>query len=482
MVVGGPHQVSGLSSGLMQQQLASNQPPPPPSFQNGYPPQSQASYFPPNSPTGMNDGHFQPSSQHNSPPSNSPPKYRSGLSSALHAHEIDPDSKASSMGLLGPLDAPFPASVDLSNNHIARHGPFAASVPSKFGLSSSGLSSVAGSVRERVVTGDYPGSGAHSPVHGEYGSRYGSPNESSVIWGPTDSYRSSTLLQTIQQTRNPPTSPLHSRPQSSSAQATQFDQRTVGPPPSSRLSHLNRSRLTPISSSVPAAHFGEKTPFSPTRGAEDEDALDPDALPSSLHDEVLLPQELNRRSSQSHAPGLNRRSSAYDDFARSPPSGAVTPGSERGGSLAGSPGSSRMEPIWAKLTDDPVPEFSSLGLNSSQSSRQRVASPLRNPLEPQPPTTSYRRQEYNMTPLKTASVHAAQKWGGRTAEKLFPHQAGVAQPSDGANFTGEVQGVSVPGHVWRRTGEVIGTGRGELTKEDIRRIKEEEEGTQFSME
>jgi len=143
-----------------------------------------------------------------------------------------------------------------------------------------------------------------------------------------------------------------------------------------------------------------------------------------------------------------------------------------------------MDPIWAKLTDDPVPEFSSLGLSSSQSSRQRVASPLRNPLEGQPPSSSYRRPEYNMTALKTPSVHAAQKWGGRTAEKLFPHQTGVAQPSNGANLTqsGEVQGVSVPGVVWRRTGEVIGTGRGELSKEDIRRIKEEEEGTQFSME
>ena len=427
----------------------------------------------------MNDGHFQTSSQHNSPPSHSPPRYRSGLSSALQAHEIDLDSKASSFGLLGPLDAPFPASVDLSNNHIARHGPFAASVPSKFGLPS-GLSSVAGSIRERVVTGDYTGSGTHSPSHGEYGSRYGSPNESSVVWGPTDSYRSSTLLQTIQQTRNPPTSPLHSRPPSSSAQ---FDQRNAGPPPSSRVSQLNRSRLTPISSSVPAAHFGEKALFSPTRGPEDEDDLDPDALPSSLHDEVLLPQELNRRSSTSHAPGLTRRSSAYDDYARSPPSGAVTPGSERGGSLAGSPGSSRMEPIWAKLTDDPVPEFSSLGLNSSQSSRQRVSSPLRNPLEPT--TSTYtRRQDFNMAPLKTPSFHAAQKWGGRTAEKLFPYQTGLATPPNGAasNISGEVQGVSVPGVVWRRTGEVIGTGRGELTKEDIRRIAEEEEGTQFSME
>jgi hypothetical protein len=441
--------------------MQNNTAPPPPTYQNGYPTPQQQSYFPPTSPS-INESHF---SQHSSPPS--PPKYRSGLSSALRNHEIDPElPKSSSLGLLGPLDAPFPASVDLSNNHIARHGPFAASVPSKFGIMNSGVSSMAGSVRERVVSGDYPGSGTQSPVHGDYGSRYGSPIDP---WH-TDPFRTGgTLRQSLQQQRNQPTSPLHSRPQSSSSPFIPFDPKA----PPSRLNHLNRSRLTPISSSVPAAHFGEKGPFSPVH-VEDE-ALDPDALPSSLHDEVLLPGELHRRSSQSHAPGLNRRSSAYDEFARSPPSGAVTPGSERG-SLAGSPGSSRIEPIWSKAIDETrntveIPEFSSLNLNSSTNNRQRVSSPLRHPLETtfiRSPTT----QQHLPSTLKTPSVHAAQKWGGRTAEKLFP----------GSSSNGEAHAVNVPGVVWRRTGEIIGTGRGELTKEEVRRIKEEEEGTQFSME
>jgi len=221
---------------------------------------------------------------------------------------------------------------------------------------------------------------------------------------------------------------------------------------------------------VPAAHFGEKALFSPIP-AEDEEALDHDALPSSLHDEVLLPQELNRRSSQSHTPGLNRRSSAYDEFARSPPSGAVTPGSERGGgggSLAGSPGSSRIESLWGiKLPDDnnPLAEMSSLNLsNNNTPSRQRVASPLRHPLETAFASTAPR------SALKTPSVHAAQKWGGRTAEKLFPHVNGESPHA-----------VNVPGVAWRRTGDIT-VGRGELSSEDVRRIKEEEEGTQFSME
>ena len=497
MVIGGP-QVSGLSMGM--QSLGPNQPPPPPTttttHQNGYPTPQQQSYFPPTSPTINNDGpHFQVS-LHNAPPS--PPKYRSGLSSALQNQGIiDPElpRSSSSFNLLGPLDANFPSSVDLTNNQYSRHGPFAASVPTKFGLLNSGISSMTGSIRERVVPGDYPGSGTQSPSHGgEFSSRYGSPIDS-MPWNQ-DSFRTGNPLQGIQAARNhPPTSPLHSRPQSSSSPFTPFEpKQPQQAPPSSRLNAFNRSRLPPISSSVPA-HFGENGLFSPIP-AEDEEALDTDALPSSLHDEVLLPQERNRRSSQSHTPGLNRRSAAYDEYARSPPSGAVTPGSERGGaggSLSGSPGSSRMEPMWAKVASDDrndVPEFSSSNLNSG--SRQRVTSPLRNTLDPSTstyfrspttstPTTSSRapsidQQQSGHLPLKTPSVHAAQKWGGRTAEKLFPHQ-----PQQMINGE-EVHAVNVPGVVWRLTGEIIGTGRGELTKEEVRRIEEEEEGDPFSMD
>src|SRR5947207_37634 len=184
MVTGGP-QVSGLSMGM--QSLGPNQPPPPPTtttiHQNGYPTPQQQSYFPPTSPTVNNDGpNFQLSLQHNSPPS--PPKYRSGLSSALRNREItdlELPRSSSSFNLLGPLDANFPSSVDLTNNQYSRHGPFAASVPAKFGLLNSGISSIAGSVRERVVPGDYnyPGSGNQSPSHvGEFGSRFGSPLDS----------------------------------------------------------------------------------------------------------------------------------------------------------------------------------------------------------------------------------------------------------------------------------------------------------------
>jgi hypothetical protein len=464
MVMGGPPtaQVSGLSM-----QLGSNAPAPQGYATNGY----QSGYFPPTSPT-VNDGN---PFGHNSPPS--PPKYRSGLSSALRNHEMDPElksSSAASVGLLGPLDAQFPASVDLTNNHIARHGPFAASVPSKFGLQpQSGISSVIGSVRERSIgTGEYPTSGTTTPLHGEaFNSRYGSPLETSP-WAQDGFPRpgaGSLLQQSIHQSRNLPsnlpTSPLHSRPQSSSSPFIPFD----GPKPpttpsTSRLAHhLTKPRLTPISSSVPAAHFGEKIPFSPQQAEEDE-ALDTDVLPSSLHDEVLLPQELNRRSSTSHTPGLNRRSSAYDEFARSPPSGAVTPGSERGGgagSLPGSsPGSSRMESLWSKIVESDAPDTTP---------RQRVASPLRNTIDPTVAAATTR-----VIAVKTASGHAAQKWGGRSSEKLFPHHVTPGTES---------QGVTVPGVVWRRkAGEGVIIGRGELTNEDVKRIREEEEGAPFSME
>ena len=156
-----------------------------------------------------------------------------------------------------------------------------------------------------------------------------------------------------------------------------------------------------------------------------------------------------------------------------------------------------MESLWSgiKIPDDsprgphtgePLAEFSSLSLNSAAPSRQRVASPLRHPLEPMSSTSSFLRTtprvaavEPPLLPsaLKTPSVHAAQKWGGRTAEKLFPHQT--------VNGTSpEAHAVNVPGVAWRRmAGDTLGTvGRGELSTEDVRRIKEEEEGTQFSME
>jgi hypothetical protein len=77
-----------------------------------------------------------------------------------------------------------------------------------------------------------------------------------------------------------------------------------------------------------------------------------------------------------------------------------------------------------------------------------------------------------MPALKTPFVHAAQKWGGRTTvEKLFAPGTNGDSP----------HAVNVPGVAWRRQGEIVGSGRGELTKEEVMRIKEEEE-TQFSME
>lgn len=113
---------------------------------------------------------------------------------------------------------------------------------------------------------------------------------------------------------------------------------------------------------------------------------------------------------------------------------------------------------------------------TSSSSRQRVASPLRNTVDP----GITGGQTRGVSTVKTVSGHAAQKWAaGRTADKLFPHH--VAAAAGGS--TGEVHGVNVPGVAWRRKmGEGVTIGRGELTNEEVNRIKEEEEGTQFSME
>src|SRR5205814_1337402 len=179
---------------------------PPQTPQNGYSTQHQ-SYFnqQPTSPTANDGQHFQLSSQHNSP--QSPSKFRSSLSSALQNEDVVSDlpRSTSSFNVLGPLDAPFPASVDLTNNQFSRQCPFAHSVPTRFGIMISGATSIAGSIRERVTGGDcYVGSGKQSPSqHGEsFGSRYGSPNESQA-W-PQDSSRAGNPLHPIHAARNHP--------------------------------------------------------------------------------------------------------------------------------------------------------------------------------------------------------------------------------------------------------------------------------------
>src|SRR5437667_3454328 len=119
MVVGVP-QVSGLTLSMGMQSLGPNQrlspSGPPKTPQNGYATPQHQSYFTqqPTSPTANDGHHFQLSSQPNSP--QSPPKFRSSLTSALQNQDVVSDlpRSASSFNVLGPLDAPFPSSVDLT--------------------------------------------------------------------------------------------------------------------------------------------------------------------------------------------------------------------------------------------------------------------------------------------------------------------------------------------------------------------------------
>jgi hypothetical protein len=210
-------------------------------------------------------------------------------------------------------------------------------------------------------------------------------------------------------------------------------------------------------SSVPASHFGEIGPLMP-HTIDDDGPLSPDAIPSSLHEEVLTPQELNRRNSQSFAPG-NRRSSNFEDFGpSSPQSGPATPVSDRNGgrSHPNSPPPTKADPTWQNLSG--LPDITTLNLT------RKVQSSLRNPvLNPHPRVTS--------TPAQPV---LKPKWAGHTAEKLFPANRNEASL--------ESRGVKVSGVNWRRTGEAVTDEGRDLNEDEKARILQEEEGLEFSME
>lgn len=157
-----------------------------------------------------------------------------------------------SSGHLGVLDAPLPASFDSQGvSYIARHGPVAASVPSKFGFEFSSP----------------PNSNTHRPV------------------APSDmghGFNSSLAAQ------------RHARPKPTELASSPLTSGDEGPP--QRMMHSQRvTKPKMLSSSLPriGIHAGDWD-----EGFHFSEGEETDYIPTSLHDQILTPQEKMRRLSR----------------------------------------------------------------------------------------------------------------------------------------------------------------------------------------
>ncbi|KAL9123759.1 MAG: hypothetical protein Q9217_006844 [Psora testacea] len=192
-----------------------------------------------------------------------------------------PRTAFSPSGYLGVLDAPLPASFDSQGiSYIARHGPVAASVPSKFGLE---LSSPPSSVPQKAVA-------------------------------PSDA---TNLLQSSLAARRNPRSKA---PDLGSSPLTSGDEG-----PSHRFMYSSRiSKPKMLSASLPRAGMHTDDWDDGFHFSEGEET---DYIPTSLHDQILTPQEKMRRLSRNDQDIRGVRESL---------SGMGTPGESS--SKVGSPG------------------------------------------------------------------------------------------------------------------------------------------------
>ena len=145
---------------------------------------------------------------------------------------------------LSTLDAPLPASFDSNGiSHIARYGPVAASVPSKFAIDSPPAS-----YPKRAVA-------------------------------PSDA---------IKQLHEAAYAPMRNISSNLGSSPPMLGEESHGP----RILHSQRlARSKPVSASLPRASAADEW--------DDGFAMEEDLLPPNLHDEVLTPQEKARRTSRS---------------------------------------------------------------------------------------------------------------------------------------------------------------------------------------
>ena len=222
-------------------------------------------------------------------------------------------------GHLNVLDAPLPASFDSQGiSYIARHGPVAASVPSKFGLE---FSSPPSSNPQRVAA-------------------------------PSDS--TNTLQTSLAAQRNP-------RPKVADLGSSPLTSGDEGPP--HRIMHSQRiAKPKTLSASLPKVGMHVDDWDDGFHFSEGEET---DYIPPSLHDQLLTPQEKMRRMSRNDHDNRSTRESL---------SGIGTPGGSS--SKVGSPNASspsRYGAFFARRQQD-----STGNTSGSPSAFGPVGSPLRN--------------------------------------------------------------------------------------------------------
>ena len=232
--------------------------------------------------------------------------------------EGGPRSAFSASGHLGVLDAPLPASFDSQGiSYIARHGPVAASVPSKFGLEFS----------------TPPSTTPHKAI------------------APSDAMNN--LQSSLAARRNP----RSKAPDLGSSPLTSGDEG-----PSHRILHSSRiTKPKILSASLPRAGMHTDDWDDGFHFSEGEET---DYIPTSLHDQILTPQEKMRRLSRNDQDNRSVRESL---------SGVGTPGessSKVGSPNAGSP--SRYGAFFSRRQQE------SSHPAGSPSAFGHVGSPLRN--------------------------------------------------------------------------------------------------------
>ena len=246
---------------------------------------------------------------------------------------------SSQAGHLNVLDAPLPASFDSQGiSYIARHGPVAASLPSKLAPELS------------------------SPPSTHY--KVAAPAETS-----------NTLQFSLAAQRNPrfQASDLGSSPLTSDNEGQAF-----------RSMHSQRiSKPRILSASLPRGGLYADDWDDGFHFSEGEET---DYIPSSLHDQILTPQEKMRRSSRNDQDNRSVRESL---------SGLGTPGdpsSKVGSPSTGSP-SSRYGAFFARR-----PQDTNSNMASSPSGFGPVGSPLRNLHPSTSPSLRATREQNNTSP------------------------------------------------------------------------------------
>lgn len=286
---------------------------------------------------------------------------------------------AASQRTLGPLDAGLPSSLDSNTlSHYARHGPFAASVPSKFGLDSPMNSLPA----ERTGT-----------LRSLYQSAFG---EDDVIAGSPDLSRS------------PPMEGFGAK--------------------FSMQAHLSR-RTNLFASSFPVT-MGDWSERGPVDTSDDIEVFEEDYIPSSLQD-LLTEKERIRRLSRAEDEGNPRRSVLGTSIGAS---GGFQPSSYMNpvGSPPLSSSASHFGPLFPRnKRDDDSVGASGIG---------HVGSPLRNSyLGDASPIVGFKRESQDFSSFPLSPPRSSFHQHSNSVSGLSQHFSGLRFSEANSQLTSAVE-------------------------------------------